>query len=59
MKRKSSGGMGCWNKRKPAAERQREFIIGWIGPMPGPKGRDFRLVSQGAKLAKSLIHVKR
>src|ERR1700737_203433 len=29
--RKSSAGRRCPSKRKPAAERQRESITGWIG----------------------------
>jgi len=37
--RNSLVGMGCRRKRRPAAERQREFITGWIGFVPGPKGR--------------------
>ena len=32
-------GMGCRRKRMPAAERQRETITGWIGPMASPTGR--------------------
>jgi hypothetical protein len=32
--------MGCSKKQKPATERQREFITGWIGFYPTRKGAD-------------------
>lgn len=35
----SSAGMGCSQKRTPAAERQGEAITRRIGHMTGPKGR--------------------
>src|SRR5438093_1880671 len=32
--------MGCSKKQRPAAERQRESITGWIGLYPSRKGAD-------------------
>jgi hypothetical protein len=41
-----SSGTGRPKKRIPAAERQQEFITGWIGQYPPRKGADVGLVNR-------------
>jgi hypothetical protein len=38
-------GTGTSKKRTPVAERQREYITGWIGQYPTRKGADVDVVS--------------
>src|SRR5713101_2076968 len=49
----SSVGMGCSKKQKPAAERRREFITGWIGLYPTRKGADVEQEALPTEMGKS------